>query len=53
MVFIEFETFERGSTCDHLVREFGLVVIALVALIVLLAVDLLMSVLSFVCRDEI
>jgi hypothetical protein len=52
MVLIELETLEGGSSCDQLMRELGLVVVALVALIVLLAVDLLMSVLGFVCREE-
>jgi len=52
MVLIELETLEGGSACDQLMRELGLVVVALVALIVLLAVDLLMSVLGFVCREE-
>jgi hypothetical protein len=52
MVLIELETLEGGSPCDQLMRELGLVVVALVALIVLLAVDLLMSVLGFVCREE-
>jgi hypothetical protein len=52
MVLIELETLEGGSTCDQLMRELGLVVVALVALVVLLAVDLLMSVLSFVYREE-
>jgi hypothetical protein len=52
MVLIELETLEGGSTCDQLMRELGLVVVALVALVVLLAVDLLMSVLGFVCREE-
>ena len=52
MVLIEFETLEGGSTCDQLMRELGLVVVALVALVILLAVDLLVSVLGFVCREE-
>jgi hypothetical protein len=52
VVLIELETLEGGSSCDQLMRELGLVVVALVALIVLLAVDLLMSVLGFVCREE-
>jgi hypothetical protein len=52
MVLIELETLEGGSTCDQFMRELGLVVVALVALVVLLAVDLLMSVLGFVCREE-
>jgi hypothetical protein len=49
VVLIELETLKGGSTCDQLMRELGLVVVALVAL---LAVDLLMSVLGFVCREE-
>jgi hypothetical protein len=49
VVLIELETLEGGSTCDQFMRELGLVVVALV---VLLAVDLLMSVLGFVCREE-
>ena len=48
MVLIELETLEGGSTCDQLMRELGLVVVALVVL----WVDLLMSVLGFVCREE-
>lgn len=45
VVLVELETLEGGSACDQLVREFGLI-------FVLLAIDLLMSVLSFVCREK-
>jgi hypothetical protein len=48
MVLKEFHGLEGGSTCDQLMGELRLVA---VALIVRLAVDLLMSVLSFICRQ--
>jgi hypothetical protein len=44
VVLIELETLEGGSTCNQLMRELGLVL--------LLAIDLLMSVLGFVCREK-
>ena len=44
VVLIELETLEGGSTCDQLMRELGLVVV--------LSIDLLMSVLGFVCREK-
>jgi hypothetical protein len=52
VVLKKLHSFEGGSTCDQFMRELGLIVIALVALVVLLVVDLLMSVLSFVCREK-
>jgi hypothetical protein len=51
VVLEELHALERGSTCDQLMRELGLILIALVALVVLLTIDLLMSVLSFVCSE--
>jgi hypothetical protein len=45
VVLVELETLEGGSACDQLMRELGLV-------FVLLAIDLLMGVLSFVCREK-
>jgi hypothetical protein len=53
VVLIELETLEGGSTCDQLMRELGLVFVALVSLVVLLSVDLLMSVLGFVCSRKL
>jgi len=52
MILIKLEALEGGTTCDQLMRELGLVVVALVALVILLAVDLLVSVLGFVCKEE-
>jgi hypothetical protein len=52
VVLIELEAFEGGSTCDQLMRELGLVVVALFTLVVPLAIDLLMSVLGFVYREK-
>jgi hypothetical protein len=49
VVLIKLETLKGGSTCDQLMRELGLVV---VLLIVLWAIDLLMSVLGFVCTEK-
>jgi hypothetical protein len=51
VVLKELHALKGGSTCDQLMRELRLILIALVAQVVLLAVDLLMSVLSFVCRE--
>lgn len=51
VVLKELHALEGGRTCDHFMRELRLVVVTLVALIVRLTVDLLMSVLSFVCRE--
>ena len=48
MVLKEFHGLERGSTCDQLMGELRFVALAL---IVRLAVDLLVSVLSFVCKQ--
>ena len=48
MVLKEFHALEGGSTCDQLMGELRFVALAL---IVRLAVDLLVSVLSFVCRQ--
>jgi len=53
VVLVELEAFEGGSTCDKLMRELGLVVVALVTLIVPLAIDLLMSVLGFVPAEHV
>jgi hypothetical protein len=50
VVFPELETLEGGSTCNQLMRELGLIVVALVALVVILTVNLLMSILSVVCN---
>lgn len=48
VVFPELETLEGGSTCNQLMRELGLIVVALVTLVVTLTVNLLMSILSIV-----
>ena len=52
VILVELEALEGGSTGDQLMRELGLVLVALVALVILLIVDLLMSILSIVCRGE-
>ena len=52
VILVELEALEGGSTGDQLVGELGLVLVALIALVILLVVDLLMSILSIVCRGE-
>lgn len=48
VVFVELEAFKGSTAGDYLVGELGLVVVALLALVVALAIDLLVRICGFV-----